>query len=146
MSDLNKAFILGRLGMDPEMSYTPAGDPVARFSVATSKKWKSKSGEMAESTEWHNCVAWNKLAEIAAQYLKKGSQIHIEGELKTSTWEKDGIKRYKTEIIVKEFIMLGGKPGGNTGDGGGAKQGDGSSGEGRSENGQKDSGYDGCPF
>lgn len=114
MPDLNKVFLLGRLGKDPEVSYTPNGDAVSKFSVATSKKWKGKDGKPGESTEWHNCTAWGKLAEICGEYLRKGSQVHIEGELKTNMWEKDGEKKYRTEIIVKDLIMLGGKQGGGS--------------------------------
>jgi len=109
MSSVNKVIILGRLGKDPEVRFMPNGESVANFSIATSEKWKDKSGEKQEKTEWHNCIAYRKLAEIIGEYVKKGSQLYIEGKLQTRSWEKDGVKRYSTEIIVDEMKMLGGK-------------------------------------
>lgn len=108
--DLNKAMIIGRLTRDPEARTTPSGQQVTSFSVATSFRWKSKEGEQKEATEFHNIVTWNKLAEICAQYLKKGTQVYIEGRLQTRNWEgKDGVKRYTTEIVATDMIMLGSK-------------------------------------
>lgn len=109
MSGINKAIIVGRMGKDPEISYLPDGTAVCRFSVATSKEWKDKqTGEKREKTEWHNVVAWKKLAEICAKYLAKGKQVYIEGELQTRSWEKDGVKHYMTEIVASDMQMLGG--------------------------------------
>ena len=109
--DLNKATIIGRLTADPESRTTPTGQTVVSFSVATSLVWKDSSGEKKEKTEFHNIVAWRKLAEIITQYLKKGSQIYLEGRLQTRSWEdQNGVKKYKTEIIADNMIMLGSKP------------------------------------
>ena len=106
--DLNKVMIIGRLTRDPEVKTTPSGQNVANFSVATSLKWKDQSGGDKEKTEFHNVVAWRKLAEIIGQYLKKGSQVYIEGRLETRNWDgDDGKKRYRTEIIADNMIMLG---------------------------------------
>lgn len=111
--DLNKAMIIGRLTADPEVRTTPNGQNVANFSVATSLRWKDQSGADQEKTEFHNVVAWRKLAEIIGQYLKKGSQVYIEGRIETRSWDgDDGKKRYRTEIIADNMIMLG-RPGGN---------------------------------
>ncbi len=107
---INKAIVVGRLGGDPEVRYTQGGTAVANFTVATTEKWKDKSsGEMQEQTEWHRIVAWQRLGEICGEYLSKGSQVYIEGKLQTRSWEKDGVKRYTTEIIAKEMKMLGAK-------------------------------------
>jgi single-strand DNA-binding protein len=109
MSDLNKVMIIGRLGRDPEQRYMPNGKAVANFSVATSETWK-KDGEKQERTEWHNVVAFDKLAEIITQYLVKGSQVFIEGKLQTRKWQdKDGKDRYTTEIVANSMQMLGGR-------------------------------------
>jgi len=106
--DLNKAMIIGRLTRDPEVRTTPSGTSVVSFSVATSFSWTNQQGQKQENTEFHNVVAWRKLAEIIGQYLKKGSQIYIEGRLQTRTWEgQDGKKNYRTEIIADNMIMLG---------------------------------------
>lgn len=110
MSSVNKVIIIGRLGKDPEIRYMPNGEAVANFSMATSETWKDKAGDKQEKTEWHNLVAYKKLADIIGQYVKKGSQLYIEGKLQTRKWEKDGVTRYTTEIIVSELTMLGGKP------------------------------------
>ncbi len=113
--DLNKVMIIGRLTRDPEVKSTPSGQTVANFSVATSMKWKDQSGGDKEKTEFHNVVAWRKLAEIIGQYLKKGSQVYLEGRLETRNWDgDDGKKRYRTEIIADNMIMLGGRPGGSS--------------------------------
>ena len=105
---INKAILVGNLGRDPEVSYTPSGTAVVKFSIATSEKWKDKnSGEMQERTEWHRITAFGRLAEICGEYLSKGRQVYIEGRIQTSSWEKDGITRYSTEIIASEMKMLG---------------------------------------
>jgi single-strand DNA-binding protein len=105
---INKVTLVGNLGRDPEVSYTPSGMAVAKFSIATSEKWKDKnSGEMQERTEWHRITAFGRLGEICGEYLSKGRQVYIEGRLQTSSWEKDGVKRYSTDIIANEMKMLG---------------------------------------
>ncbi len=114
---INKVIVLGNLGKDPEVRYMPSGGAVTNITIATSETWKDKdTGEQKEQTEWHRIVFFNKLAEIAGQYLKKGSQVYIEGALKTRKWQdKDGQDRYTTEIVASEMQMLGGKPGGQGG-------------------------------
>lgn len=109
MASINKVILIGNLGKDPELKFLPSGQPVANFSVATSEKWKDKStGETKEQTEWHNIIMFGKLAEIAGQYLKKGSSVFIEGRLQTRKWQdKTGQDRYTTEIIANEMKMLG---------------------------------------
>ena len=105
---LNKVLIIGHLGRDPEMRYTPSGRPVTTFSVATSRSWKTSEGERKTETEWFNIVAWGSLAEICNQYLKKGQQVYIEGRLQTRRWEDDdGNKRSTTEVVAREMTMLG---------------------------------------
>lgn len=105
---INKAILVGNLGRDPEVSYTPSGTAVAKFSIATSERWKDKnSGEMQERTEWHRITAFGRLAEICGEYLSKGRQVYIEGRIQTSSWEKDGVTRYTTEIIASDMKMLG---------------------------------------
>ncbi|MCI0422481.1 MAG: single-stranded DNA-binding protein, partial [Acidobacteria bacterium] len=107
---VNQVTLVGRLGKDPELKYTQGGDAVANFSVATDETWKDKSGEKQQRTEWHNIVAWKKLAEICGQYLRKGSQVLIQGRLQTRKWEdKDGNTRYTTEIVASNLVMLGKK-------------------------------------
>ena len=107
---INKAIIVGALGRDPETRYAPDGGAVTNISVATSERWKDKNGESKEATEWHRVVFFGKLAEIAGEYLAKGSQVYIEGKIKTREWtDKDGAKKYTTEIIAGEMKMLGGK-------------------------------------
>ena len=104
---LNKVMIIGKLGRDPEMRYTPSGKPVTSFSVATSRSWVTADGERREATEWFNVVAWRDLAEICSQYLSKGSKVYIEGRLQTRSWEgQDGQKHYRTEIVADEMILL----------------------------------------
>ena len=121
MSSVNKAIILGRLGKDPEMRYLPNGDAVANVTIATSESWKDKqSGDKRETTEWHRVVFFRKLAEIAGQYLKKGSQVYIEGKITTRKWQdKDGQERYTTEIVANDMTMLGGRSEGGSGGGSG---------------------------
>lgn len=111
MASVNKAIIVGHLGKDPEVRYLPSGEAVANFSVATSSKYKNKSGEVVEETEWHRCSVFGKLAEICEQYLLKGSLVYIEGRLKTRKWtDTANVERYSTEINVREMTMLGGRP------------------------------------
>jgi single-strand DNA-binding protein len=108
MAGVNKVILVGRLGRDPEIRYTPSGAAVANFSVATSEEWRDKdSGEKQERTEWHRIVAWRRLGEICGEYLRKGSQVYIEGRLQTRSWEdRDGNKRYTTEVIAQNMQML----------------------------------------
>jgi single-strand DNA-binding protein len=107
---VNKVILVGNLGRDPETKYMPSGGAVTNISIATSKTWKDKdSGEKKEKTEWHRVVFFNRLAEIAGEYLKKGSQVYIEGELRTREWERDGQKHYSTEVVAGEMQMLGGR-------------------------------------
>ena len=105
---LNKVTLIGNLGKDPELSYTPSGVAVAKFSIATNERWKDQEGNLQERTEWHNIVAWRKLAEICGQYLKKGGKVYLEGKLQTRSWDdkNTGVKRYSTEIIADDLIML----------------------------------------
>lgn len=106
--NLNKALIIGNLTRDPEVRTTPAGQTVTSFSVATSRKWTDKKdGQQKEQTEFHNIVAWRKLAEIVGQYLKKGSKVYVEGYLQTRSWDdQQGVKKYRTEIVADNLIML----------------------------------------
>ncbi len=114
MSSLNKAMIIGRLGQDPDVRYTQSNTAVANMSIATSERYKDKSGEWKETTEWHRVVAWGRTAEVCQEYLTKGSQVYIEGPIQTNKWEdKDGQTRYTTEIKALKMTMLGGK--GNNG-------------------------------
>lgn len=106
---LNKVQLIGTLGRDPEIKYLPSGDPVANFSVATSEKWKGKDGQKRDETTWHNIVMFGKVAEIAGEYLKKGSQVYLEGKIKIEEYEKDGVKRQSFKIVCNEMKMLGGK-------------------------------------
>ena len=105
---LNKVMIIGHLGRDPEMRYTPSGRPVATFSVAVSRSWNSSSGERRSETEWFKIVAWGNLAEICKKYLNKGQQVYIEGRLQTRRWEdKEGQQRTSVEVVANEMTMLG---------------------------------------
>jgi single-strand DNA-binding protein len=108
---LNKVILIGNLGKDPELSYTSGGVAVAKFSVATSERWKDQEGNWQERTEWHNITTWRKLAEICGQYLKKGSKVYLEGKLQTRSWDdkNTGVKRYATDIVVDDMIMLDSK-------------------------------------
>jgi len=113
--DLNKVMIIGRLTQDPEARTTPQGTAVTNFSVATNRVWKDQQGASQSATEYHNVVAWRRLAEICAQYLSKGRQIYVEGHLQTRNWEgQDGGKRYRTEIVADNMIMLGDNRGGGS--------------------------------
>ena len=108
MASVNKVILIGNLGKDPEVKKFDSGIKNASFSLATTEKFKNKAGEMVSNTEWHNIVVWGALSDVAEKYLKKGSQIYLEGKIKTSSWEdKSGAKRYKTEIYADSFTMLG---------------------------------------
>jgi single-strand DNA-binding protein len=106
---VNKVILIGRLGKDPELKYTPSGTPVAKFSLATDSSYKDANGEKKERTEWHNIVAWSKLAEICGQYLTKGKQIYVEGRIQSRQWEdkQTGAKRTACDIIISQMTMLG---------------------------------------
>jgi len=105
---LNKAILIGNLGREPEVRYTPSGVAVANFSIATSETWTNKEGEKETRTEWHRIVAFGRLGEICGEYLSKGKQVYIEGRIQTRDWEdREGIKRYTTEIVANQMIMLG---------------------------------------
>ena len=121
---INKVIIVGNLGRDPETRYLPSGGAVTNVSVATSKSWRDReSGEQKDRTEWHRVVFFNRLAEIASEYLKRGSKIYLEGELRTREWEREGQKHYTTEIVANEMHMLdsrGGMEGGGGGNFGGS--------------------------
>lgn len=121
---VNKVILVGNLGKDPEVRYMPSGGAVANVTIATSDQWKDKqTGEQRERTEWHNVVFYQRLAEIVGEYLKKGSQIYIEGRLQTRKWQdKNGNDRYTTEIIANEMQMLGGRGGGGSANFGGGQQ------------------------
>jgi single-strand DNA-binding protein len=111
MASVNKVILVGNLGRDPETRYMPDGGAITNVSIATTEQWKDKNGEKQEKTEWHRVAFFGKLAEIAAEYLKKGSQVYVEGRLQTREWEKDGVKRYTTEIIANQMQMLGSRQG-----------------------------------
>src|SRR5574341_1522483 len=107
MRGLNKVQIIGNLGRDPEMRYTPNGKPVTSFTVAVSRSWVKPEGERAEKTEWFNVIAWDRLAEICSQHLTKGSPVYVEGRLETRSWEaENGQKHFRTEIVANEMIIL----------------------------------------
>ncbi|MBI3150158.1 MAG: single-stranded DNA-binding protein [Betaproteobacteria bacterium] len=113
MASINKVILIGNLGKDPEVRYMPNGDAVTNISVATTDTWKDKEGNKQEKTEWHRVTFYRRLAEIAGEYLKKGSQIYVEGRLETRKWQdKEGQDRYTTEIIASEMKMLGSRSGG----------------------------------
>ena len=121
MASVNKVILVGNLGKDPETRYMPDGAAVTNFSIATTDQWKDKSGEKQEKTEWHRISTFQRLAEIAGEYLKKGSQVYIEGRLQTRKWtDKDGVEKYTTEIIADKMQMLGSRQGmgGDGSDGG----------------------------
>jgi single-strand DNA-binding protein len=105
---LNKVMLIGNLGRDPEMRYTPSGKPVTSFSMASSRSWVSSDGERREETEWFNVVAWGNLAEICNQHLSRGQQVYIEGRLQTRSWEdNNGQRHFRTEVVANEMIILG---------------------------------------
>jgi single-strand DNA-binding protein len=121
MASINKVIVIGNLGRDPEVRYTPNGAAVCNVSVATTRNWKDKnSGDKVEETEWHRVVFYDRLAEIAGEYLKKGRSVYVEGRLKTRKWQdKDGKDNYTTEIVAEQMQLLGGREGGGSGGGGG---------------------------
>lgn len=108
MASVNKAILIGNLGADPELRYTPGGQAVASFRIATTERFKNKDGETQENTEWHNIVCWGRQAEIANEYLKKGRSVYIEGRIQYRNYEdKDGIKRYRTDIVARQIQFIG---------------------------------------
>lgn len=114
---INKAILIGNLGADPELRYTQNGTAMATFTIATTERWKNKEGGQEEKTEWHRIVAWRQLAEICGNYLQKGSKVYIEGSIQTRQWDdKDGNKRYTTEIVARDMKMLTPKGAGGQGD------------------------------
>jgi single-strand DNA-binding protein len=121
MAGLNKVMLIGNLGRDPEIRYTANGRPVANFTLATNENWVNQKGEREERTEWHNIVAWGKLAEICGEHLSKGKQVYLEGRIQTREWEdREGNKRRTTEIVASQMVMLGRRgTGGPPGTGGG---------------------------
>ena len=125
MKSVNKVILIGNLGKDPEVKYTPAGMPVAKFSLATNERFKDKEGQWQDRTEWHNIVAFQRLAEIVGEYLKKGGKCYIEGSLRTSSWDdkESGQKKYKTEIIANDLVLLSGRGEGAGDDSGGRSRG-----------------------
>ena len=113
---INKVILIGNLGRDPETRYTQSGSPVANLRIATSEGWRDRqTNEMQERTEWHSVVCFARLAEVAGEYLRKGSKVYIEGRLQTSSWEQDGQTRYKTEIVARDLQMLDSRGGGGGG-------------------------------
>ena len=126
---VNKVILIGNLGRDPEVRSTPSGQPVASFTLATSRRWRDKNGQKQEQTEWHQIVVWGKQAEIAGQYLTKGKQIYLEGRLQTRSWDdrQTGEKRYRTEVVCDNFQMLGSRGGGGDFEPGGPSSGGGGS-------------------
>lgn len=119
---VNKVILIGNLGKDPEVKYTPSGTAVAKFSLATNERFKDKAGEWQDRTEWHNIVAFQRTAEIAGEYLKKGRSVYIEGRIQTRSWDDktSGQKKYMTEIVANDLVLLGGGRG-EGGEGGGGK-------------------------
>ena len=120
MASVNKVILIGNLGRDPEVRYAPSGAAICNVTIATSRQWKNKeSGERQEETEWHRVVFYDRLAEIAGEYLKKGRPVYVEGRLKTRKWtDKDGVEKYTTEIVAETMQLLGGREGGGGGGGG----------------------------
>ena len=118
MKSVNKVILVGNLGKDPEIKYTPQGKPVAKFSLATNERYKDKDGQWQDRTEWHNVVLWQRLAEIAGEYLKKGGKVYIEGRLQTRSWDdkQTNQKKYMTEVVASDLILLSGR--GEAGEGG----------------------------
>jgi single-strand DNA-binding protein len=149
---INKVILIGNLGKDPEVRFTPGGQAVANFNIATSESWTDKnSGQKQERTEWHRIVVWGKLAELCGEYLKKGRQCYVEGRLQTREWtDKEGQKKYTTEVVANTVQFLGGGGGGGGGAGGGGSRGGGEGGGGgygggRNDGGGHDSGGGGSP-
>ena len=106
MSSVNKIFLLGNVGKEPEVKVFDNGDMKTTFTLATSDQWTDKQGNKQESTEWHNCVTYRQLAKIASDYVKKGSKVFVEGRIKTNSWEKDGVKKYQTTVEVLKLLVL----------------------------------------
>ena len=106
MSSVNKVFLLGNVGKEPDVKVFDNGDMKTTFTLATSDQWTDKQGNKQESTEWHNCVTYRQLAKIASDYIKKGSKVFVEGRIKTNTWEKDGVKKYQTTVEVLKLLVL----------------------------------------
>jgi single-strand DNA-binding protein len=126
---VNKVILIGNVGKDPELRYTPSGQAVCDLSLATNENWTDKNGQKQERTEWHRVVLWGKPAEIVKQYVTKGQKLYVEGRLQTRSWDdKDGKKRYMTEIVAQDFMFLSGR-GGEGGGGGGARGGGGGGGD-----------------
>ena len=118
MAGVNKVILVGNLGKDPEVRHLEGGAVVANFPLATSESYKDRSGNRVDQTEWHNVVVWRGLAEVAEKYLKKGNQVYVEGKIRTRSWDdKDGVKRYNTEIVADQMTMLGKKDENNMGGG-----------------------------
>ena len=111
MKSVNKVILIGNLGKDPEVKYTPQGTPVAKITLATNERFKGKDGQWQDRTEWHNVVLWQRLAEIAGEYLKKGGKVYIEGRLQTRSWDDktSGQKKYMTEVVANDLVLLGGR-------------------------------------
>ena len=109
---VNKVTLIGNLGQDPEIKSLESGQKVASFSLATSESFKDKDGVKQNKSEWHNIVIWGKLADVVEAYVKKGDKLYLEGKIQTQTWEKDGEKKYRTNIVCNQMTMLGGKPSG----------------------------------
>ena len=142
---VNKVILIGNLGKDPEVRFTPSGAAVANFNIATNESWTDKSGQKQERTEWHRIVVWGKLAELCGEYLKKGRQAYVEGRLQTREWnDKEGKKNYTTEIVAQTVQFLGGGPG--RGEGGGAGSGGGSRGSDFGEIGRASCRERVCPY
>lgn len=136
MASVNKVILIGNLGKDPEIKYTPGGSAVASFPVATTDRWTDKGGQKQERTEWHNIVVWARQAELANQYLRKGSPVYLEGRLQTRSWDdRDGNKKYRTEIVCTQMQFLSGGPSRDRSQSAGPSMGS-------SYGGQRDSGFD----
>ena len=122
---LNRVQLIGNLGKDPEVKYTPQGTPVAKLTIATNERYKDKEGQWQDRTEWHNVVLWQRLAEIAGEYLKKGGKVYIEGRLQTRSWDdkQTGQKKYMTEVVGSDLILLGGRGESGGGDSAGGSRG-----------------------
>src|ERR1700731_3571974 len=125
MKSVNKVILVGNLGKDPEVKFTPQGTPVAKITLATNERFKGKDGNWQDRTEWHNVVLWQRLAEIAGEYLKKGGKVYIEGRLQTRSWDDktSGQKKYMTEVVASDLILLGGRGEGSGGDFSGSSRG-----------------------
>lgn len=136
---VNKVILIGNLGKDPEVKFTPQGTPVAKFSLATNERFKDKDGNWQDRTEWHNITAWARTAEIIGEYVKKGSKVYIEGSLRTHSWDDKatGQKKYMTEIVVNDLVLLGGR-----GEGGGSGEFSGSRSSGASAGGNGRNNFD----